>query len=97
MLSSTVQVFHKGISVISSGQLALEHEDNLELEDTDNKALSDQSLIVALTALAYQGLTNQAANPGYGNVDEVEYTLGTGLPVRSFPKYSQTFETSTSG
>jgi plasmid segregation protein ParM len=74
------------------GQLALEHEDNLELEDTDNKALSDQSLIVALTALAYQGLSNQAANPGYGNVDEVEYTLGTGLPVRSFPKYSQTFE-----
>ncbi|MDR6552160.1 ParM/StbA family protein [Paenibacillus qinlingensis] len=74
------------------GQLALEHEDNLELEDTDNKALSDQSLIVALTALAYQGLTNQAANPGYGNVDEVEYTLGTGLPVRAFPKYSQTFE-----
>ncbi|NOV00322.1 ParM/StbA family protein [Paenibacillus planticolens] len=74
------------------GQLALEHEDNLELEDTDNKAVSDQSLIVALTALAYQGLTNQAFNTGYGSADEVEYTLGTGLPVRAFAKYSQQFE-----
>ncbi|BFT75426.1 hypothetical protein [Paenibacillus sp. P36] len=74
------------------GQLALEHEDNLELEDTDNKAVSDQSLIVALTALAYQGLATQAFNSGYGAVDEVEYTLGTGLPVRAFAKYSQQFE-----
>ncbi|MBP1965141.1 ParM/StbA family protein [Paenibacillus aceris] len=74
------------------GQLALEHEDNQELEDTDNKAISDQSLIVALTALAYQGLTNQAFNTGYGSVDEVEYTLGTGLPVRAFAKYNQQFE-----
>ncbi|MDF2651015.1 MAG: hypothetical protein K0Q73_6820 [Paenibacillus sp.] len=74
------------------GQLALEHEDNLELEDTDNKAISDQSLIVALTALAYQGLTNQAFNAGYGNADEVEYTLGTGLPVRAFAKFNQQFE-----
>ncbi|MDQ0890991.1 plasmid segregation protein ParM [Paenibacillus sp. V4I9] len=74
------------------GQLALEHEDNLELEDTDNKAISDQSLIVALTALAYQGLTNQAFNAGYGNSDEVEYTLGTGLPVRAFAKFNQQFE-----
>jgi plasmid segregation protein ParM len=74
------------------GQLALEHEDNLELEDTDNKAISDQSLIVALTALAYQGLVGQALNPGYGTVDEVEYTLGTGLPVRAFAKYNQQFE-----
>lgn len=74
------------------GQLALEHEDNLELEDTDNKAVSDQSLIVALTALAYQGLATQAINSGYGSMDEVEYTLGTGLPVRSFAKYNQQFE-----
>lgn len=74
------------------GQLALEHEDNQELEDTDNKAISDQSLIVALTALAYQGLTNQAFNTGHGSVDEVEYTLGTGLPVRAFAKYNQQFE-----
>ncbi|UKS25108.1 ParM/StbA family protein [Paenibacillus sp. HWE-109] len=74
------------------GQLALEHEDNLELEDTDNKAISDQSLIVALTALAYQGLVNQSFNAGYGSMDEVEYTLGTGLPVRAFAKYNQQFE-----
>ncbi|OPH53163.1 hypothetical protein BC351_32340 [Paenibacillus ferrarius] len=74
------------------GQLALEHEDNLELEDTDNKASSDQSLIVALTALAYQALAGQAFNTGYGSMDEVEYTLGTGLPVRAFAKYSQQFE-----
>lgn len=74
------------------GQLALEHEDNLELEDTDNKAVSDQSLIVALTALAYQGLAAQAFNSGHGQVDEVEYTLGTGLPVRAFAKYNQQFE-----
>ncbi|MGG1514016.1 ParM/StbA family protein [Paenibacillus oryzisoli] len=74
------------------GQLALEHEDNLELEDTDNKALSDQSLIVALTALAYQGLIGQTAASGYGQTDEVEYTIGTGLPVRAYAKYHQQFE-----
>src|SRR5437879_6453183 len=32
------------------GLLAMENDDNVELEDTDNKALSDQSLIVALTS-----------------------------------------------
>src|SRR5665647_417156 len=30
------------------GQLAMENDDNVELEDMDNRALSDQSLIVAL-------------------------------------------------
>ncbi|MEW9702113.1 hypothetical protein [Paenibacillus sp. SI8] len=75
------------------GQLALEHEDNLELEDSDNKAASDQSLIVALTALAYQGLMNGGNHgAGYGSADEVEYTLGTGLPVRAYAKYNQLFE-----
>ncbi|MFD0697602.1 hypothetical protein ACFQZT_26340 [Paenibacillus sp. GCM10027628] len=76
------------------GQLALEHEDNQELEDTDNKAVSDQSLIVALTALAYQGLINQASvgAGGYGTTEEVEYVLGTGLPVRAFAKFNQQFE-----
>lgn len=40
------------------GTLATELEDNYELEETDNKALSDQSLIVALTALAYAGIAS---------------------------------------
>ncbi|WP_312029491.1 ParM/StbA family protein [Paenibacillus sedimenti] len=76
------------------GHLALEHEDNLELEDTDNKAVSDQSLVVALTVLAYQGLMNQGSggSDGYGSTVEVEYVLGTGLPVRAFAKFNQQFE-----
>jgi plasmid segregation protein ParM len=76
------------------GQLAMEHEDNVELEETDNKALSDQSLIVTLTALAYHGLMSQQAfgGGGFGNIEEVEYFLGTGLPVRTYAKYNQSFE-----
>lgn len=75
------------------GLLASELEDNAELEDTDNKALSDQSLIVALTALAYTGLTNPSYNTSsYSQTDEVEYVIGTGLPVRSFARFRETFE-----
>src|SRR4051794_1619240 len=37
------------------GLLAMEDQDISELEETDNKATSDQALIVALTALAYAG------------------------------------------
>jgi plasmid segregation protein ParM len=75
------------------GVLAMEHEDNVELEESDNKAISEQALIVALTALAYQGLMSQAYNSGnYGNADELEYYLGTGLPVRTYAKYNQQFE-----
>jgi plasmid segregation protein ParM len=75
------------------GELAMEHEDNIELEDSDNKALSDQALIVALTALAYQGIMSQSFNSGnYGSTDELEYFLGTGLPVRAYAKYHQQFE-----
>lgn len=75
------------------GQLAMEHEDNLELEETDNKAISDQSLVVALTALAYAGVVSQPANNSdYMSVDEVEYVIGTGLPVRTFARFHQQFE-----
>jgi plasmid segregation protein ParM len=74
------------------GLLAVEHEDNMELEETDNKALSDQSLIVALTALAYAGITGSGyAQSGYGG-DEVEYVIGTGLPVRTYAKFHEAFE-----
>lgn len=75
------------------GLLAVENEDNTELEETDNKALSDQSLVVALTALAYAGLTQQSvsANNSKG-YDEVEYFIGTGLPVRTYYKFHQMFE-----
>lgn len=74
------------------GQLAMEHEDNVELEETDNKALSDQSLIVALAALAYAGITSPGyTQSGYGG-DEVEYVIGTGLPVRTYAKYHTGFE-----
>ncbi|MDF2935105.1 MAG: ParM/StbA family protein [Paenibacillaceae bacterium] len=75
------------------GLLAMENEDNTELEDMDNKALSDQSLIVALTALAYAGIASGSASQnGYQGFDEVEYVLGTGLPVRAFARYHRSFE-----
>jgi plasmid segregation protein ParM len=75
------------------GLLATENEDNTELEDMDNKALSDQSLIVALTALAYAGVATGSTNQGgYQGYDEVEYVIGTGLPVRAYSRYHKTFE-----
>jgi plasmid segregation protein ParM len=74
------------------GLLASEDQDNAELEETDNKATSDQSLIVALTALAYASVTNNAnLQPGQ-NTDQVEYVIGTGLPVRTYARFHQTFE-----
>lgn len=76
------------------GALAVEHEDNFELEESDNKATSDQSLIVTLTALAYVGVSSQAGQSvgsGFGGDDIVEYVVGTGLPVRTYPKFNKTF------
>jgi plasmid segregation protein ParM len=75
------------------GLLAMENEDSMELEETDNKAVSDQSLVVALTALAYAGIVSQSVtNSGYSNIEEVEYVIGTGLPVRSYSYYNKMFE-----
>lgn len=75
------------------GLLAMENEDNMELEETDNKALSDQSLVVALTSLAYAGLVSQSFGAsGYNAPDEVEYIIGTGLPVRTYARFHRTFE-----
>lgn len=71
------------------GMLAMEKEDNFELEETDNKAISDQSLIVALTSLAYAALSVQSP---YSNVEEVEYVIGTGLPVRTYARFHKKFE-----
>ncbi|WP_028608821.1 ParM/StbA family protein [Paenibacillus harenae] len=76
------------------GMLASEDQDNVELEETDNKATSDQSLIVALTALAYASIAGSAAQaqqPGQTR-DEAEYVIGTGLPVRTYARYHQQFE-----
>lgn len=75
------------------GLLASEDPDNAELEETDNKATSDQALIVALTALAYAGATQPAhlLQPGE-TVDQVEYVIGTGLPVRTYARFHQIFE-----
>jgi plasmid segregation protein ParM len=74
------------------GLLASEDQDNAELEETDNKATSDQSLIVALTALAYASVTNNTnLQPGQ-STDQVEYVIGTGLPVRTYARFHQTFE-----
>lgn len=75
------------------GLLASEDQDNAELEETDNKATSDQSLIVALTALAYASVTNVANSlqPGQ-TTDQVEYVIGTGLPVRTYANFHQVFE-----
>lgn len=75
------------------GLLATENEDSMELEETDNKAMSDQSLIVALTTLAYAGLMSQSfGTSGYNTPDEVEYIVGTGLPVRTYARFHRTFE-----
>jgi plasmid segregation protein ParM len=75
------------------GLLASEDQDNAELEETDNKATSDQALIVALTALAYASVTGvaQSLQPGE-SVDQVEYVLGTGLPVRTYARYHHVLE-----
>ncbi|WP_235427012.1 ParM/StbA family protein [Cohnella kolymensis] len=75
------------------GLLASEDQDNAELEETDNKATSDQALIVALTALAYASVMNVAhtLQPGQ-SIDEVEYVIGTGLPVRTYAGFHQLFE-----
>lgn len=70
------------------GWLAAEHEDNIELEETENKALSDQALIVALTALAYIGISNPSStHPSFGQPDKIDYIVGTGLPVRTYARY----------
>ncbi|MDF2959452.1 MAG: ParM/StbA family protein [Paenibacillus sp.] len=75
------------------GMLAMENEDSVELEETDNKAVSDQSLVVALTALAYAAVVSQSVtNTGYNNTEEAEYVIGTGLPVRSYSYYNKMFE-----
>lgn len=81
------------------GALAVEHEDNFELEETDNKAVSDQSLIVTLTVLAYAAISNQATSSEYAvgggyaaPSDEAEFAIGTGLPVRTYAKFHQSFE-----
>ncbi|TMV49688.1 ParM/StbA family protein [Paenibacillus mesophilus] len=75
------------------GLLAVENQDNTELEETDNKALSDQSLVVALTALAYAGVKSESLSTStFASSDEVEYIVGTGLPVRTYAKFNRTFE-----
>ncbi|MFD2613863.1 ParM/StbA family protein [Paenibacillus gansuensis] len=75
------------------GQLATELDDSYELEETDNKALSDQSLIVALTGLALAGISgSEGAAGGFAQADEVEFVVGTGLPVRTYAKYHESFE-----
>jgi plasmid segregation protein ParM len=75
------------------GTLAMENEDSVELEETDNKAISDQSLVVALTALAYAAVASQSVtNVNYSSMVEAEYMIGTGLPVRSYSYYHKMFE-----
>jgi plasmid segregation protein ParM len=47
---------------------------------------------VALTALAYASVTNNTnLQPGQ-STDQVEYVIGTGLPVRTYARFHQTFE-----
>jgi plasmid segregation protein ParM len=75
------------------GHLAMEQEDSQEIEETDNKALAEQSLIVAITSLAYYGIMNSMMDSvNYDQVETVEYYIGTGLPVRIFEKYHKIFE-----
>ncbi len=74
------------------GLLATENDNNLELDESTNKAISDQSLVVALTSLAYAALMNQPSSSFTNSYDEVEYWIGTGLPVRTYAKYRSIFE-----
>ncbi len=75
------------------GLLAVENEDNMELEETDNKAISDQSLVVAITALAIAGITSHTYGSNtISGVNELEYIIGTGLPVRTYSRFHQQFE-----
>lgn len=75
------------------GNLASENDDNIELDESENKAISDQSLIVALTALAFAALTTQSTTSfSNSNYEEIEYYIGTGLPVRTYANFHQTFE-----
>ena len=79
------------------GLLAVENEDNIELEETDNKAVSDQSLVVALTALAIAGLVggpygNSSSASSISGIGELEYVIGTGLPVRAYSRFHRRFE-----
>jgi len=75
------------------GLLATDDQDNAELEESDNKATNDQSLIVALTALAYAAVANGSYGAaGGGQPDEAEFVIGTGLPVRTYAGYHRTFE-----
>jgi plasmid segregation protein ParM len=75
------------------GLLATDDQDNAELEESDNKAVSDQSLVVALTALAYAAVTNGSFGAaGGGQPDEAEFIIGTGLPVRTYAGYHRSFE-----
>jgi plasmid segregation protein ParM len=48
---------------------------------------------VALTALAYAGVKAESASSStFAGSDEVEYIIGTGLPVRTYAKFNRTFE-----
>ncbi len=72
------------------GYLAVEDADNFELEETDNKAESEQSLIVTLTALAYAGVINRQNSSSYERMNDLEFIIGTGLPVRTYAKFNKT-------
>ena len=73
------------------GSLAVEDADNFELEETENKAESEQSLIVTLTALAYAGIIHRNTNL-YESLNSVDFVIGTGLPVRTYAKYHKTLK-----
>ena len=74
------------------GLLATENDNNLELDEGTNKAISDQALVVALTTLAYAALLSQPSSSFSNAYDEFEYWIGTGLPVRTYAKYRSIFE-----
>ena len=65
----------------------------MELEETDNKAVSDQSLIVAIASLAIAGMiSNSYGSNSISGANELEYIIGTGLPVRTYSRFYKQFE-----
>ncbi len=69
----------KGKGTYAVGKLAADYAENNELTPSDDKALSDQGLVLLLTTLALDAVEHFADDHG---VVEARYLLSTGLPLK---------------
>ncbi|MFC3041179.1 hypothetical protein ACFOGI_13100 [Virgibacillus xinjiangensis] len=69
-------------AVYRVGNLATKSTNSQELDPGSSKSEEDQTLVMLLTAIALDAVGNSTAQPGKGNVLDVNYSLGTGLPLR---------------